>query len=96
MNNNWKPSICQKIKDLRKKHGYSQEEVASLLNIGQNTYSQLESGKTKIDIERLHQIAVLYKIPLHMLLGELPPPPINKELYKKNLFPLNQRRQRVP
>ena len=74
MKGNWKLSICQKLKDLRKKHGYSQEELAELLHIGQNTYSQLESGKTKIDIERLHQIAKLYKVPLHLFLDELSPP----------------------
>ena len=66
--------ICNKIKELRKAQGYSQEDVAMLLNMGQNTYSQLESGKTKIDIERLYQIACLYKVSLHELLNELPPP----------------------
>jgi transcriptional regulator with XRE-family HTH domain len=66
--------ICNKIKQLRKKHGYSQEEVAEMLNMGQNTYSQLESGKTKLDIERLHQIACLYKVSLNELLSELPTP----------------------
>ena len=29
-------------------HGYSQEDVAVLLNMGQNTNSKLESGKTKL------------------------------------------------
>lgn len=66
--------ICQKIKQFRKKHGYSQETVAILLNIEQNTYSRLERGETKIDIERLLQIAQLYKISVHDLLDELHPP----------------------
>ena len=64
--------ICQKIKQLRKKHGYSQEDVAILLNMEQNTYSRLERGETKIDIERLLQIAQLYKISIHDLLEVLP------------------------
>lgn len=66
--------ICQKIKQLRKKHGYSQEIVAILLNMEQNTYSRLERGETKIDIERLLLIARLYKISIHDLLEGLPPP----------------------
>ena len=68
-----KEAICRKIKILRKQHGYSQDDVALLLNMGQNTYSQLESGKTKIDIERLQQIAGFYKINIQEFF--LPPPP---------------------
>jgi transcriptional regulator with XRE-family HTH domain len=74
MDDTLKEAICRKIKILRKKYGYSQEDVAVLLNMGQNTYSQIESGKTKIDIERLQQIALLYKISVHDILEELPPP----------------------
>jgi transcriptional regulator with XRE-family HTH domain len=72
--------ICQKIKELRKKHGYSQEDLAILLNMEQNTYSRLERGETKIDIERLAQIAQLYKVSIHDLLEELLPPRSNKEV----------------
>jgi len=72
MDNNLKESICRKIRSLRRKNGYSQEDVALQLNMGQNSYSQLEAGKTKIDIERLQQIARLYKISVHDILEELP------------------------
>lgn len=68
-----KAAILQKIKDLRKKNNYSQQDVAELLNMNQNTYSDFESGKTKLDIERLYQIAALYKIQLSVLLNESPP-----------------------
>lgn len=68
-----KAAICQKIKYLRKQHGYSQEKTAELLNMRQNTYSDIESGKTKIDIERLAQIAALYKIHLCDFLYEFYP-----------------------
>lgn len=61
--------VCLKLKELRKKHNYSQLDVADLLNIEQNTYSRLESGKTKIDIERLQKIADLYKIPIDEFLS---------------------------
>jgi len=45
--------------------------------MGQNTYSDMESGKTKLDIERLYQIAGLYKVHLNVFLGAPPPPPDN-------------------
>lgn len=73
MKDSLKERICRKIRSLRKKNGYSQEEVAVLLNMGQTTYSQLEAGKTKIDIERLLQIASLYKISIQDFLKDLPP-----------------------
>lgn len=54
--------ICYKIKELRKKNGLSQATVAEAINISQNSYSLLESGKTKIDVERLIILAKLYNI----------------------------------
>jgi transcriptional regulator with XRE-family HTH domain len=68
-----KVTICERIKTLRKKHGYSQEKLAEMLNMGQNTYSDLESGKRKLDIERLFQIAQFYKISINRLLEDPPP-----------------------
>lgn len=63
--------ICERIKSLRKKHGYSQFDIADMLNMSQNAYSELESGKRRLDIERLEQIATHYKITLLQL---IPPP----------------------
>ena len=62
--------ICERIRGLRKKHQFRQEEVAERLNMSQNAYSELESGKRKIDIERLYEIAELYKVPVNLLLSE--------------------------
>jgi transcriptional regulator with XRE-family HTH domain len=33
--------ICRKIKELREKHRFHQEEVAERLNMSQNAYSEL-------------------------------------------------------
>jgi transcriptional regulator with XRE-family HTH domain len=65
-------AICKRIKELRKKHGYSQEEVAALLNMGQSTYSELESGLSGFQIDRLYDIAKLYGVSIDSI---LPPPP---------------------
>jgi XRE family transcriptional regulator, regulator of sulfur utilization len=64
--------ICRKIRQLRKKAGYTQQEIAALLNISQNTYSDIETGKRKIDIERIYSIAKVYGVTVDSL---LPPPP---------------------
>lgn len=68
--------ICSRILRLRELHQYRQEDVAEKLNMSQNAYSEFESGKRKIDIERLYLIAELFDISLNFLLDELPPPPI--------------------
>ncbi len=67
-------ATCQKIKVLRKKQGYSQAETAALLNMEQNSYSRLEAGMTKMDMERLHQIASLYKVCIKDFLHDITPP----------------------
>jgi transcriptional regulator with XRE-family HTH domain len=64
--------ICEKLKFLKEKHGYSQQTVADALSMSQNTYSLLETGKTKLDIERLILIAEFYNVPAHDLLDTPP------------------------
>jgi transcriptional regulator with XRE-family HTH domain len=69
--------ICEKLKFLREKHGYSQQTVADALSMSQNTYSLLETGKTKLDVERLILIAEFYKISVYDLLETSPPKEVN-------------------
>lgn len=67
-----KTIICQRLRKLRKSKGYSQQEVADLLNMSQSAYSDLETGKTAIDVEKLSRIAELFQYPLTQLIA--PPP----------------------
>ncbi len=47
-----------KIKELRVKNNFSQEEMAEALHISQNAYSLIESGKTRlVDEERIQIIS---------------------------------------
>ncbi|MGQ0737633.1 MAG: helix-turn-helix domain-containing protein [Bacteroidota bacterium] len=70
-----------RIKLLRKKNNLTQSDIASSLNMSQNAYSLLESGKTKIDLDRLYQIARFYKISIYdLIVEESPPPPKKNEL----------------
>ncbi len=64
--------ICERLKSLRERNGYSQQDVAEALNMSQNAYSLLETGKTKLDVDRLYLIAEFYKISIIELLD--PPP----------------------
>lgn len=53
---------------LRETNGYSQEYVAGKLNINQNTYSKLETGQSKLTVERMKQLAELYDVPADLFL----------------------------
>lgn len=52
----------RRLKDLREDHDYTQKYVANVLNISQNSYSDIETGKTNISIEFLIQLADLYNV----------------------------------
>jgi transcriptional regulator with XRE-family HTH domain len=47
------------IKRLRDQKGYSQEFMASQLDITQASYARIESQKIKLSIDRLQKIAVM-------------------------------------
>lgn len=51
-----------KLKELRKAHGYTQDYVASALNIVRQTYSHYETGQRTPSSEMLFKLAGLYKI----------------------------------
>lgn len=51
-----------KIRTIRELKGYSQDFMAEKLNISQKTYSRLESGHVKLDIERLRQISEILEV----------------------------------
>ncbi|EOZ91935.1 hypothetical protein A33Q_4028 [Indibacter alkaliphilus LW1] len=65
---------AQKImRILRESRDYSQEYVANVLNINQKTYSNLESGKTKLTLDRIQQLSEFYHVkPDYFLSDELP------------------------
>lgn len=50
-------AIHSKIKRLREKSGLTQQEVADKLNMHLKTWQKIENGITKLDIDRLQQIA---------------------------------------
>lgn len=62
--------ICVRIKAFRKERRWKQEDVCLLLSISKPAYSNIESGKTDINISRLIQICKVFKIQLSDLLKD--------------------------
>ena len=51
-----------RLKELREENNISQAEIAEVLHIRQNTYSQYETGKRQLPIDVLIKLAKYYKV----------------------------------
>lgn len=56
--------IGKNIRKYRNARGYSQENMATMLNISQSSFAKIENCKTKISIDRLHEISVVLEVSL--------------------------------
>lgn len=58
-----------RLRDLREDHDLTQAQIASYLNIKQNTYSQYENGVRQIPNELLIKLAAYYNTSVDYILG---------------------------
>lgn len=58
-----------RLKDLREDSDLKQSQIAEMLNIKQNTYSQYENGKREIPIGLLWKLADFYGTSVDYLIG---------------------------
>ena len=58
-----------RIRDLREDSDLTQKEIADLLHIKQNTYSQYENGLRQLPIDILIALAKYYKTSTDYILG---------------------------
>lgn len=75
--------LGEKIKQLRKSKGISQEELASTLKINRNFLSRIETGKSEPTASMLKNIAKIFNVDLNSLLDvkSLPSDNSNKLKY---------------
>ena len=59
----------ERIRELREDHSLTQQKVADLLHIGQRTYADYESGKTRIPIDNIMILARFYNISMDYITG---------------------------
>lgn len=60
--------LPEKLKELRKAHGYTQDYVAAALGIVRQTYSHYESGRRTPSPDALYKLAGLYGISMDDLM----------------------------
>lgn len=62
--------INERLRELRIKSGYTQSQIAKILNIDRSTYSYYEIGKTTPDVTSLMTLAKIFNISLSELLAD--------------------------
>ena len=59
----------ERIRDIREDHSLTQQKIADLLHIGQRTYADYESGKTRIPVDSLLILAKFYNVSMDYITG---------------------------
>lgn len=59
----------ERIREIREDNSLNQQRVADLLHIGQRTYSDYESGKTRIPVDNLLILAKFYNVSMDYITG---------------------------
>ncbi|MDO5425857.1 MAG: helix-turn-helix transcriptional regulator [Eubacteriales bacterium] len=58
-----------RIRSLREDHDYTQSQIASILHVGQRTYADYESGKTRIPLPSMIRLAEFYDVNMDYICG---------------------------
>ena len=59
----------QRVKDLREDHDKLQKDIAEILGISQQYYSEYENGKRTIPIQHLMTLSKYYNVSIDYIVG---------------------------
>jgi len=59
----------ERIRHIREDHSLTQQKVGDLLSVGQRTYADYESGKTRIPVDSLLILARHYNVSMDYITG---------------------------
>ena len=62
--------FSERLKELRLKKGYTQEQIANILEIGQSAYAKWENDRTEPSFENLSMLACIFDVSIDFLLSE--------------------------
>ncbi len=68
----------ENLKGIREDKDITQKDIAKILNVSQNTYSQYETGVISLTAETLIKLSNYYKVSIDYLLDRTNNPEINK------------------
>lgn len=61
--------FTERLKELRKEKGYTQEQMANILEIGQSAYAKWENDRTEPSFENLIKLADFFDVSIDWLFG---------------------------
>lgn len=59
------------LRTIREDRGFNQDQIAAVLNVAQNTYSQYETGVIELTASHLVSLADFYKVSIDYLLDRI-------------------------
>lgn len=59
----------ERIREIREDNHLTQQKIADLLHIGQRTYADYESGKTRIPVDNLLILAEFHNVSMDYITG---------------------------
>ena len=62
--------FAERLRDLRKEKGLSQEELAKVLNLTQRKISYMETGQYEPDLKTLWEISNYFEVSCDYLIGK--------------------------
>ena len=62
-------NLNQKIRTIREQNAWSQEDMATKMNMSVNGYAKIERGETKLRLDKLEQIAQIFNLDIVELLS---------------------------
>ncbi len=77
-----------RLLEYRRKHGYTQQQIADIMGMHYSTYGKMESGEIKVDIEKGLKLAKIYGVTLDDLFGE------QEEGAQKEIIPTKKQKER--
>lgn len=64
-------TTAQHLKNLRLNHNYTQSFIADIIGVSQKTYSNIESGKSKVSFTALEALGKVYNMDTVKLIEEI-------------------------
>ena len=88
-----KKLIAQRIRELRKQSGLSQQQVADALGVDRSAYTYFENGATDIKLDRLMRLSDIFSVSVDQMLpkecfaaGPVEPLAENSVVHEKGLL----------
>lgn len=75
--------LYQTLKKLREECGYTQQQIADVLQLERSTYAYYETGRTTPDVRTICTLAKIYHVPVGHLLNEEEEPKVSDTAQKR-------------